>query len=203
MVIQQALPITNPAYQIWIKTGYQQFALEGMEGLQVERLARILHRNKSGFYYYFGKRENYLEQILKFHLAQCEAMAIDLKRMTSFDPDFFNLMAMHKESVTVQTQLLRYRHFPFCLAYYEFSNTIMEKEIIPHWSAFIGIPSDPLLAHQLFGYTREMIYSRITPGSGANHELIKSLIYDVREMLQRLLEKGQQYPVLSTSKNSQ
>jgi hypothetical protein len=39
--------------QGWLDVGYKIFAHEGPEGIQVERLARILGVNKSGFYHFF------------------------------------------------------------------------------------------------------------------------------------------------------
>ncbi len=196
MTIEPTLVTTNFAYQKWINVGYEQFALEGMDGIQVERLARILKLNKSGFYYYFGDREFYLDQLLKFHLKLVEKIGMDMRKMKQFDPDFFNVMINHELTVMVQMQLLRYRHHPGCYANYGYANAIADKEIIPAWSAFMGIASDPELAHQLFGHTRDIIYSRITPRN-LNHDLIKSLIYEVKEVAQRLLEKSNPHHVLS------
>ena len=46
--------------QRWMNEGYDLFAREGPEGIQVERLARVLGLNKSGFYHHFGDRNTYL-----------------------------------------------------------------------------------------------------------------------------------------------
>jgi hypothetical protein len=35
----------------WLEAGYDQFADEGLEGLQIERLSRITNLNKSGYYH--------------------------------------------------------------------------------------------------------------------------------------------------------
>lgn len=180
--------ITNQACQKWIDAGYQQFALEGPDGILVERMARILSLNKSGFYYYFGDRDFYLDQLLKFHLSQCEELALEMRMMTRFDPDFFNTIMKHKESVMVQMQLLRYRHHDRCKDYYVQVNQLVDKEIIPQWSAFIGIQNDPALALQFFKLTRDLFYSRITPGN-ITHDFIRILIYEVKEVAQNLLEK--------------
>lgn len=53
--------------QLWVDVGYNLFAKEGMDGLQIERLARILQLNKSGFYHHFGDFDGYLEAISKSH----------------------------------------------------------------------------------------------------------------------------------------
>jgi AcrR family transcriptional regulator len=43
----------------WTEVGYALFAEEGLDGIQVERLARILKLNKSGFYHYFRDLDGY------------------------------------------------------------------------------------------------------------------------------------------------
>lgn len=188
MNMESEAVITNQAYQKWINAGYQQFSEEGLDGILVERIAKILNLNKSGFYYYFGDRDFYLEQLLKFHLTQCEGMALEMRMMTRFDPDFFTTIMNHKLSVMVQMQLLRFRHHDRCNAYYVQVNQLLDKEIIPEWSTFIGIQNDPALALQFFRLTRDLFYSRITPGN-INHDFIRNLIYEVKEVAQSLLEK--------------
>jgi AcrR family transcriptional regulator len=189
MNMESAEIITNPAYQKWINAGYQQFALEGLDGILVERIARILNLNKSGFYYYFGDRDFYLEQLLKFHLTQCKGVALEMRMMTRFDPDFFTTIMKHKFSVMVQMQLLRFRHHDGCNACYIQVNQLLDKEIIPEWSIFIGLQNNPSLALQFFSLTRDLFYSRITPGN-ITHDFIRNLIYEVKEVSQNLRKKN-------------
>jgi AcrR family transcriptional regulator len=179
---------TNQAYQKWIDAGYQQFALEGLDGILVERMARLLKLNKSGFYYYFGDRDFYLDQLLKFHLMQCEGVASEMSKMSQFDPDFFHVIIKHKAAIMVQMQLQRFRHHDICNAYYHLVNQLVDREIVPVWSAFMGIHNDPALAFQFFSLTRDLFYSRITPGN-ITHDFIRNLIYEVKEVTQSLLEK--------------
>ncbi len=62
----------------WLNLGYELFSEEGHEGLQVERLSRILGKNKSGFYHFFGNRETFLESLMKMHLANEKDMITKL-----------------------------------------------------------------------------------------------------------------------------
>ena len=39
--------------QLWITLGYNIFALEGINGLKIERLAKMAGKNKSSFYHFF------------------------------------------------------------------------------------------------------------------------------------------------------
>ena len=180
--------ITNQAYQKWINAGYQLFALEGLDGILVERMARFLNLNKSGFYYYFGDRDFYLEQLLKFHLTQGVGVALEMQTMARFDPDFFTTIMKHKLFVMVQMQLLRFRHHDGCNSCYAQVNHLLDKEILPEWSTFIGIQNEPSLASQFFSLTRDLLYSRLTPQK-ITYDFIRNLIYEVKEVAQSLREK--------------
>ncbi|HMG91387.1 MAG TPA: helix-turn-helix domain-containing protein [Chryseolinea sp.] len=50
--------------EIWLKAGYKLLGREGMEGVKIERIARVLNLNKSGFYYYFKTMEGFLTCLL-------------------------------------------------------------------------------------------------------------------------------------------
>jgi AcrR family transcriptional regulator len=188
MNLESEAVIINQAYEKWIHAGYQLFALEGLDGILVERMARILNLNKSGFYYYFGDRDIYFEQLLKFHLKQCEEVALEMRMMARFDPDFFTSIMKQKLFVMVQMQLLRFRHHDGCHACYAQVNQLLDKEILPEWSAFIGLQYEPSLATKFFRLTRDLLYSRITPGN-INYDFIRDLIYEVKEVAQTLREK--------------
>ena len=50
----------------WLKTALDRFAKTGEEGLRVEKLARELGIAKSGFYWHFKDREDFLSQLLAY-----------------------------------------------------------------------------------------------------------------------------------------
>lgn len=50
----------------WLSTALQLFAKTGEGGLRVEVLARTLSISKSGFYYHFKDREDFLQQLLAY-----------------------------------------------------------------------------------------------------------------------------------------
>jgi AcrR family transcriptional regulator len=47
----------NANREAWIKKGYSLLAKEGLSGIQVGSLARMMGVNKSGFYLHFGDRD--------------------------------------------------------------------------------------------------------------------------------------------------
>lgn len=50
----------------WLKTALDRFAKTGEEGLRVEVLARELGIAKSGFYWHFKDRDDFLKQLLAY-----------------------------------------------------------------------------------------------------------------------------------------
>jgi AcrR family transcriptional regulator len=50
----------------WLRTALDLFARSGEEGLRVEKLARELGIAKSGFYWHFKGREDFLQQLLAY-----------------------------------------------------------------------------------------------------------------------------------------
>jgi AcrR family transcriptional regulator len=60
---------------IWIKKGYEYFALKGEQGLIVEKMAQEIGVNKSSFYYYFTNMPYFIEKLLKYHLTQSVIIA--------------------------------------------------------------------------------------------------------------------------------
>lgn len=71
---------------IWIKTGYEIFALSGENGLKVEALAKKVGISKSSFYHHFADLEIFREYLLKFHLYQAQVMAEKEKNAKNIDP---------------------------------------------------------------------------------------------------------------------
>jgi AcrR family transcriptional regulator len=50
----------------WLSKALELFASTGEGGLRVENLARALGISKSGFYFHFKDREDFLQQLLKY-----------------------------------------------------------------------------------------------------------------------------------------
>lgn len=50
----------------WIKLGYALFAKDGLKGINIEKMAKILTCNKSSFYWYFKSKSVFIDEIVKF-----------------------------------------------------------------------------------------------------------------------------------------
>ena len=49
--------MTNDSKEIWIKKGYEIFAISGQNGLKIEPLAKTVGKSKSSFYHHFTDLE--------------------------------------------------------------------------------------------------------------------------------------------------
>ncbi|HAZ13825.1 MAG: hypothetical protein A2X86_14480 [Bdellovibrionales bacterium GWA2_49_15] len=52
--------------EAWLRFGLQEFSRSGPQGLKIENMARMLGTNKSGFYWYFGGRNEFIREMLEF-----------------------------------------------------------------------------------------------------------------------------------------
>ena len=88
--------MTELKIDAWIKAGYKLLGKEGVDGVKVERLARILQLNKSSFYHYFGNMKTYLRSLLEYHVEMAKGIAPEIAGCENLDPDLLLLMIKHK-----------------------------------------------------------------------------------------------------------
>jgi len=130
----------------WTQQGYELFAEEGLDGIQVERLARMLHLNKSGFYHYFGDMEVYWTTLLEYHKQLAEVYFDDIRMIDTIDPQLFHIMVDRKVSIMFQMQLVRCSKNH---TLYNVATLIDQKEeklIEELWSEYLGFVENPKLS---------------------------------------------------------
>lgn len=170
------------SYQKWIDTGYSFFANEGIEGIQVERLARAIALNKSGFYHYFGTRKRYMEALMAHHKNESIQMTLALNNMEQFDPDFFLILLKFKNTALFQMQLVRHRQDRFLFDYFHKINDIIDPAVVPAWANFVGQTHNHHIAKRYFQIFRELMYSRITP-TNLTIEHLASTCYEIKNLM--------------------
>ena len=152
----------EPTLKKWIETGYELFAEEGPEGIQVERLARILSLNKSGFYHYFGDMESYSNELIKHHYQVFDQFLSDVGGCKTVDPDYALILLKHKTTVMAQMHLVRNKSNPMFHGAHQELDDKVSRAVLNIWATHINIPNNPELVSQYFGIIRDMFYSRIT-----------------------------------------
>jgi AcrR family transcriptional regulator len=146
----------------WIETGFELFVREGHEGIQIERLARILRKNKSGFYHYFGSMDKYFEALMRYHSQLADQLIADTEAASDFDPGFLLVMVKHKETVMGHMQLIRNRHIKLFADTFTKTSRKIDLALLPLWIKHIEVTDQPEAALRYFEMIRDMFFSRIT-----------------------------------------
>jgi AcrR family transcriptional regulator len=175
----------NDNREKWIKEGYSLFAKEGPDGIQIERLARIIGVNKSGFYHHFGDRDCYLEELTMYHENLKKKFTIEVTHLKHFDPDYLKVLVEYKDSFFVDMHLGRYRVNPKFNGTYNCERNINEQKIIPIWEEYINVTDNPELAFEIWKVVRDAVFLRLTYND-MNVESINSVIKDIRGIFERL-----------------
>ena len=146
----------------WIETGFELFVREGHEGIQIERLSRILRKNKSGFYHYFGNLDNYFQALMQHHILLTDEFVADIEDAKDFDPGFLLAMVKHKEVVMGHMQLIRNRHIKLFADTFSETSRKVDLALLPLWIKHIEVTDNAEAALRYFEMIRDMFFSRIT-----------------------------------------
>jgi AcrR family transcriptional regulator len=175
----------NDNREKWIKEGYSLLAKEGPSGIQVERLARIIGVNKSGFYHHFGDRDGYLEELTKYHESLTMKFSNEVTYLKHFDPDYCEVLVEYKDLFFVNMHLSRNRANPIFKEAFNNGRNVIEKKIILIWAEYINVTEDHDLAFEIWKLVRDAVYMRLTYND-MNVESTNSAIKDIKGIIERL-----------------
>jgi AcrR family transcriptional regulator len=168
---------------VWIEEGYSLFAEEGLKGIQVERLARILGLNKSGFYHYFGDLDGYCEELIQLHKQKADLYLQDVADVKSIDPEYLHVVVKHKTPVMFHIHLLRIQKNP---SFYKTARMI-DILLREQWRDYLGIHEHPDLAIRYFNIVRDMFYARMSH-QNMNYPFLHKLMTEARVVMQQLTD---------------
>jgi AcrR family transcriptional regulator len=147
--------------ETWIKAGYELLGTEGLEGIKVERLARALNLNKSGYYHYFGTMEEFLKSLLQYHVHLAGEVAAEIARCETIDPDLLLLMVRRKSFFLVESQLLVKSRLAHTVHVVDEAGKIITNELLPLWHRNNDAAPDAACALAYLNIIRHFIYARI------------------------------------------
>jgi AcrR family transcriptional regulator len=169
---------------LWVEAGYDVFALEGINGIQVERLARILQRNKSGFYHYFGDMETYSGDLLRLHQRRAKEYLLESRTIKSIDPDYLNIVVKYKVPILFQIQCYRSANAAFC----DIAEKIDQEEdtiLRALWADYLGYADKPDLASRFFNIIRDMFYGRAT-NQNFDYQFLQTIVTEAKSLVQQI-----------------
>lgn len=152
----------KPKQLPWIQAGYETFALAGPKELKIERLAKVVGKNKSSFYYLFADMEVFIQDLLDYHVKQAKIMA-QLEAQATCLEDWIDILMLHKVDFLFSRQLRFHRDIVVFESYSEQVNTIFIPVIVPLWSKLIGLPQHTHLAELFLQLSLEHFFFQINP----------------------------------------
>jgi len=173
----------------WVETGFELFAHEGHEGIQVERLARILDLNKSGFYHYFGTMDDYFKVLMRHLHAQVDSIVEETKAAEEFDPGFLNVMTKNNITFMAITQLVSNRNVPLFKATFREVTHKIDQALLPLWAGHMDVKGDSQLALRYFEMIRDMFLARITFDT-LNYEYLHNMATEAKTIILELTKNG-------------
>lgn len=175
--------------QKWIEAGYERFAHEGPSGIQVERLARIIGLNKSGFYHYFGDHDIYIESLVSYHSDRVHQFAVEAGTLKTFDPEYLKLVVTYKLTSMVQMQLGRNQKTQLYAKAFTDLNLTLSSAVAQLWADFIHIPDNPELAIRYYHLVRSTLYANGNGSTELNYETLHALANDAKVIVQDLIKR--------------
>jgi len=172
---------------IWTEAGYNLFAEEGIEGIQVERLARILNLNKSGFYHYFGDIKGYCGELIKLHKIKADVYLADVAKVKTIDPEYLMVLVQHKIPCMFHLQLIRSTDNSL---FYKTAEQIDQREdelVGQLWSEYLGIDDHPALAIRYFNLVRDMLYTRVN-FKNFDYDTLHTLMAEAKAVMQQMTD---------------
>jgi AcrR family transcriptional regulator len=171
--------ITSNRIVPWLEAGYDLFINEGQCGINIEQLARVLDRNKSAFYHFFGDKDTYLNFLLEYHRMKVDFFIDDLKGIVQYDPHYIYLLIKHHRIILFNSQLIKNRHNKLCEDVLQEIHLRMDEYILPIWSKYVDLEHDLDLSRRYHTIIRDYMYIRITPES-LHYDFLVSLANEAR-----------------------
>jgi len=180
--------MTGSKVETWIKAGYELLGQEGMEGMRIERLARSLHLNKSGFYYYFGDMSAFMKGLIKYHVGRAKVIGMEIAMCENLDPDLLLLIVKHKEFFLVEAQLVVKSRVSHYYEDFDEAGIMISKKLLPLWKKSRNQIEDPAASLAYLNIIRHFVYARINPDN-INYEFLHELAVETKGVLDKVIVK--------------
>lgn len=171
----------NKACLPWIQEGYATFAINGPQGLKVERLSKLVGKNKSSFYYHFADLNVFTELLLDYHLAQLDKMMKEEAICNSMEELVAVLMA-HKLDLLFNRQLRIHREKDVFEACFLKTNQLTEASIPDIWPKMLGLEKNYYLAELVLKLSIENFFLQIT-ASTLNEDWLTNYFRKLQELV--------------------
>jgi AcrR family transcriptional regulator len=147
--------------EIWIKEGYEIFALEGAKSLKIELLSKKVGISKSSFYHHFSDMEVFVELLLQYHIKQAHVIAEKEHQAKNVEPELINVLIEHKIDLLFNRQLRIHRDHKNYSDTLLQSNTIVGNAFVMVWVKDLNLQLNQKQLEGIFELAMENFYLQI------------------------------------------
>ena len=172
----------------WIEAGYEIFVSEGLDGIRVERMARMLGLNKSGFYHHFVDLDNFSRQLIRFHFEAFDDFVNDVGDCLNIDPEYINVLIKHKITIMGQIHLVRNKDNPLLDGTHKELDDKIDHAVQRIWANHIQMPANQQLALEYHRLIRDVFYSRMNL-KNFNYEYLHNLAEETKWIVIKMIKE--------------
>lgn len=172
---------------IWIKTGYECFALSGQSGLKIEPLSKKVGKNKSSFYHYFVDLDLYIDELLLYHIKQSYIIAEKEQNAKSITPELINIIVEHKTDILFNRQLRINRSNKKLHACLEKSNEIIGNGFVVLWVKELDLKVTQKQVESIFELALENFYLQVNDDN-LNHQWLVAYFNNLKKIVKNFID---------------
>jgi AcrR family transcriptional regulator len=171
---------------IWIKAGYEIFALAGRNGLKVEPLAKKVGKSKSSFYHHYVDLDLFMEHLLQYHLVQAHIMANKEHQAKNIDPELINILVEHKIDLLFNRQLRIHQNIKSFSETLNQSNYIVGNAFVTIWAKELNLPLSPKQIEGIFTLALENFFLQIN-SDNLNYQWLSSYFAELNKIARNFI----------------
>jgi len=153
--------MTKDNTEVWIKTGYEIFAILGASAIKIEPLAKKVGKSKSSFYHHFADLEIFTNLLLDYHIEQSHIIANKEKRANNIDPELINILLEHRIDLLFNRQLRINQNNKLFSETLLQSNKIVGNDFVKLWVKDLNLKLTQNQIEGIFSLALENFYLQI------------------------------------------
>jgi AcrR family transcriptional regulator len=172
--------------EIWIKTGYETFALSGQGGLKIEPLAKKVGISKSSFYHFFADLEIFVDELLKYHIEQSYIIAKKELNAKNINPELIDIIVEHKTDILFNRQLRINRESKIFSDVLTKSNEIVGNAFVMLWVRDLNLKLSQKQLESIFELALENFYLQIN-SENLNNQWLSNYFTNLKKIVQNFV----------------
>lgn len=178
--------MTIDTKEIWIKKGYEIFAISGQNGLKIEPLAKAVGKSKSSFYHHFADLELFTDYLLKHHIDQSRLIAKKEQQAKNINPDFINILAEHRQDLLFNRQLRINQNNQSFATVLLHSNKIVGDSFMKVWEKDLNLPLTKNQMDSVYTLALENFFLKMN-ADNLNHKWLSEYFENLKKITHNIV----------------